>query len=294
MATNPKGHSNPPRPPGASLLAQKDATQAVATWATEIVNNPGEYPMFSETARQFGDKQLMIRVEWHTWSHRKGKLVHGIYRGATVYEITDPDSYIEYTLNTPGSAVAGDPEIGAYVARRKVQKARGRTPLKLPPKPAPKQLTRGRPALRSTPKPTPPPKPPSGPPVETTAQRIARRQARGKAEAEARQASAQSESQSPADSPAEPQQQWNEQEQAEQEGRQEVIPREIPEHPPAEPERQDEGDVEGERDSLYAHDDIDDRFLDITPDDEDMHAMQAEFAGDASTWHGIVSPFRRE
>jgi hypothetical protein len=86
------------------MLAQKFGNRPdVRDWAKELVYDADQYPMHSENVRQFDDKMLMGRIEWHDWSHDKsGKLTHGLYRGATIYEVTDVQAYADHL------AVAGD------------------------------------------------------------------------------------------------------------------------------------------------------------------------------------------
>lgn len=106
---------NPPRPPG--VRPWKGAVpSAMTAWAVEIINSPSAYPMSSETVRMFGDRFAMARVEVHTWSTRgqhgmggdPNERIQGIFRGATLYEVVDPETYGTYVYNKQNLSVSGD------------------------------------------------------------------------------------------------------------------------------------------------------------------------------------------
>jgi hypothetical protein len=95
-------HDNPPMPDGVTRMPQALGNRPEVTrWFISVLNNPKRYPMYSTVTRKFmipdsdGNYQpvtAMIRVEWHTWSHRKGVLVTGIFRGTTGYLVPPPDA----------------------------------------------------------------------------------------------------------------------------------------------------------------------------------------------------------
>ncbi len=76
-------------PKGAKPLPQKIANNPeITNWAIEVVHKPDVYPMGSVNFKTFGDKNVIARVEHHTWTHRNGKLITGLnppIRGATMY-----------------------------------------------------------------------------------------------------------------------------------------------------------------------------------------------------------------
>jgi hypothetical protein len=85
-------HANPPISPGLQRMPQSLGNRKdVQQWFISVLNNPSKYPMYSMVTRIFGDKILMIRVEWHTWTNRRingvMQRVYGIYRGTTGYMI---------------------------------------------------------------------------------------------------------------------------------------------------------------------------------------------------------------
>ncbi len=78
--------ANPPPPPGAHIW-KKPVTAEMTAWATSILNDSSEYPMFSEATKTFGDDLALARVEWHAWTFRNGVKVEGTFRGVTLYEL---------------------------------------------------------------------------------------------------------------------------------------------------------------------------------------------------------------
>lgn len=83
-------HANPPISPGLQRMPQSLGNRKdVQQWFISVLNSPKKYPMYSMVTRVFGDKILMIRVEWHTWTNRRVsgvmQRVYGIYRGTTGY-----------------------------------------------------------------------------------------------------------------------------------------------------------------------------------------------------------------
>jgi hypothetical protein len=96
-------HANPPISPGLQRMPQSLGNRKdVQQWFISVLNNPKRYPMYSMVTRIFEDKILMIRVEWHTWTHRAGQLVYGIYRGTTGYMMP----------LSGGSSVSGEFDVG--------------------------------------------------------------------------------------------------------------------------------------------------------------------------------------
>lgn len=84
-STYPAAPENPPRPTGLKI-AKNPVGKDVEKWAVTLVNSPKDYPMGSMTTQFFDNKPYTGRIEWHTWTHRGGKLVTGIFRGITIYE----------------------------------------------------------------------------------------------------------------------------------------------------------------------------------------------------------------
>src|SRR5689334_10952590 len=112
--------SNPPIPAGTELWRDSVSPDMTA-WAKSILNDPNDYPMFSETRRFFGTVQVLARVEWHTWTFRNGVRVDGTFRGVTLYKVLAPAvaegaqatvegidvSHFQGTIDWPSVAAAG-------------------------------------------------------------------------------------------------------------------------------------------------------------------------------------------
>lgn len=76
---------NPPVPDG--LVPWKGPVPKELTdWSLALVNDSKGHPMHSFDAMNVGNKTAVARVEWHTWTHRGGQLVRGLFRGVTLYE----------------------------------------------------------------------------------------------------------------------------------------------------------------------------------------------------------------
>lgn len=81
-----KPPNNPAMPPGVSRLPQAVGNRPeVSSWFVKVLNDSKTYPMYSTVTKQIDDMIVMIRVEWHTWTHRQGELVTGLFRGTTGY-----------------------------------------------------------------------------------------------------------------------------------------------------------------------------------------------------------------
>lgn len=113
MAYEGLDHSNPARPPGVRPWKGRVPGDMTA-WAKEVINSSSLYPMHSESVRLSSDGRFaMIRVEWHTWStkgqHGMGgdpnERIQGTFRGATLYEVVDPEAYGTYQYNQQQSNV---------------------------------------------------------------------------------------------------------------------------------------------------------------------------------------------
>jgi lysozyme len=61
----------------------------MTAWAKSVLNDPFDYPMFSQTQRLFGGSLVLARVEWHSWTFRNGVKITGTFRGVTLYELPD-------------------------------------------------------------------------------------------------------------------------------------------------------------------------------------------------------------
>jgi hypothetical protein len=79
---------NPPLPPNARPLKQKEVTVEMTEWAKELLHDPKQYPMHAEAERCFGELRILARVEWHTYQGATGK--RGIFRGVSLYQIAEP------------------------------------------------------------------------------------------------------------------------------------------------------------------------------------------------------------
>jgi lysozyme len=92
--------ANPPIPNNARLWS-KPVSPDMTAWAKSLLNDPFDYPMFSQTVRLFGSSLVLARVEWHNWTFRNGRKIEGTFRGITLYELSDPGAA------TPASLVEG-------------------------------------------------------------------------------------------------------------------------------------------------------------------------------------------
>ncbi len=73
---------NPLPPDGARYMKQAEVTPAMTAWASEVLNNPGRYPMHVTATRSFGGVVVMARVEHHTYQGKTGK--RGMFRGVSL------------------------------------------------------------------------------------------------------------------------------------------------------------------------------------------------------------------
>lgn len=86
----PAGARPPPwNPPLADGLEpwKGGVPKELTAWSVELVNDNKGHPMWSYDAFNVGNKTAIARIEWHTWSHRQGKLVTGLFRGCTLYQV---------------------------------------------------------------------------------------------------------------------------------------------------------------------------------------------------------------
>lgn len=77
---------NPPVPDG--LEPWKGAVPKPLTdWCIQLLGDSKGHPMWSlDRFDVEGAKTAIARIEWHTWTHRAGKLVTGLFRGVTLYQ----------------------------------------------------------------------------------------------------------------------------------------------------------------------------------------------------------------
>ena len=81
---------NPP-PPSQLKVMQGIARPELQAWALSIVNDPlASYGQIFE--RSFGDKLITARVEHHPWTTHGAEVIHGCYKGVTLYEQKLPDA----------------------------------------------------------------------------------------------------------------------------------------------------------------------------------------------------------
>jgi hypothetical protein len=79
--TTPSVADNPPVPAGYMLMEQSQVTDAMTTWAVDILDDPTTYPMFSTTTMAFGTLTVLARVEWHPPDFQNST----VHRGVTLY-----------------------------------------------------------------------------------------------------------------------------------------------------------------------------------------------------------------
>ncbi len=76
-------------PPKMSILPQTEVTPEITEWSKKLVFTPSEYPMGAMVQKEFDGKNVVARLEHHTWSHDKsGKLITGNFRGVTLYRVS--------------------------------------------------------------------------------------------------------------------------------------------------------------------------------------------------------------
>src|SRR6478736_1988426 len=73
--------SNPPIPVGLRLMKQLAVTPAMTAWAVEILRDSAKYPMFATVTKNFGQMDVLARVEWHSPDFQN----HAEHRGVTLY-----------------------------------------------------------------------------------------------------------------------------------------------------------------------------------------------------------------
>ena len=78
----PTTADNPPVPTGYELLPQADLTPAMTAWATSILNDPTDYPLFATASQTFGTLMVLARVEWQAPDFQNA----AVHRGVTLYE----------------------------------------------------------------------------------------------------------------------------------------------------------------------------------------------------------------
>ncbi|HXN30482.1 MAG TPA: hypothetical protein VN894_01415, partial [Polyangiaceae bacterium] len=78
----PTTADNPPIPTGYKLLSQADLTPAMTAWATSILNDPTDYPLFATATQTFGTLVVLARVEWQPPDFQNA----AVHRGVTLYE----------------------------------------------------------------------------------------------------------------------------------------------------------------------------------------------------------------
>ena len=78
--------TNPPLPPNTRIWT-KPVSADMTAWSISILNDPFDFPMFSETKKVFGSSLVLARIEWHSWTYRNGVKVAGTFRGVTLYEV---------------------------------------------------------------------------------------------------------------------------------------------------------------------------------------------------------------
>jgi hypothetical protein len=78
----PTTADNPPVPTGYELLPQADLTAAMTAWATSILNDPTDYPLFATASQTFGTLMVLARVEWQPPDFQNAV----VHRGVTLYE----------------------------------------------------------------------------------------------------------------------------------------------------------------------------------------------------------------
>jgi hypothetical protein len=81
----PAAPANFPKPEGVRAM-KNPVSKDVTNWSIKLLNDAKNYPMGSVTTEEFDGRTITARIEWHTWTHRAGKLVTGIFRGVTLYE----------------------------------------------------------------------------------------------------------------------------------------------------------------------------------------------------------------
>ena len=78
----PTTADNPPIPTGYKILSQADVTPTMTAWATSILNDSTDYPLFATATQTFGTLMVLARVEWQPPDFQNA----AVHRGVTLYE----------------------------------------------------------------------------------------------------------------------------------------------------------------------------------------------------------------